>query len=668
MKFNARTWGSVALLALATFGFGQGNLETVKKALKDADASINAIVNVSGKRTWENTILALDNLSTKLDNDTSLFLFMQYVSQDAGQRDDSREGEELVSNWQSAAFRREDLYKAVKEFADSKPNLDPVQQKYVDELLRDFRRSGLAVSPQERQKLQDLDDQMTKLGISFSQNINEDQTKVPVTKAELTGVSEALIKKLPFTNGLYMVGMDYPTYNGIMENCTNETTREKIWLMYKRRGGMKNVGILEKLIALRAEYSKALGYANTVEFSTEPRMAKNAATVDGFYNELRPVVRKKATTDMAEFTEAKRKHTRNSKAGFYPWDYAFYKHKLLADKYKVDSDKVAEYFSVPNVIKGLFDITQSLYNITYVDKTSEAGNFYMPVWHPDVKFYQVKDNATGAILGYFYLDLYPRPNKYSHAACWGLQSRKDWGGKLQLPMAAVVANLTKPEGDKPALLQHEEAVTFFHEFGHCLHNMLTEQTLGRFSGTSVARDFVEAPSQMFENWVWEEDSLKLFAKHYKTGEALPSNLLKGMLAARNLGSGIETEHQFFYGLVDYRVHLDPTGKVDTQKVQLQTFPEVELYPAIPESFYQASFGHFVGYQAGYYSYQWSLVYASDMFQRFKQLGILSPKAGDYYRRKILARGGSMDEMAMVQDYLGRKPDLGAYLSQLGLKR
>lgn len=672
MKFNFRTpLAALALgLALSATSFAQGNLDTVKKALADADAAVQKIVAVpNGQRTWENTVLAIDDFSTKLDNDTSLFVFMQFVSTDATQRDDASTADEQITNWLSATFRREDLYKAVKEYADSKPQLDPVRQRYLDILLRDFRRAGLALSAADRAELQKLDDQMTKLGIDFGTNIREDATRIPLTKEELVGVPENVLKRLPYSNGLYLVGLDNVTYNAVSDNCTNERTRQKVWMGLKRRGGMKNVGILEKLIALRAQYAKKLGYANTVEYEAEPRMAKNAKTIAEFYDKLRPIVRKKAKADMEEFTAAKRKATGDKKAILYPWDYSFYKTQLLRDKYKVDSDKVAEYFPVQNVIKGLVEVTQSLYGINYVDRTDEAGKYYIPVWHKDVKFYEVQDTKTKETLGYFYIDLYPRANKYNHAACWPLQARKQWSdGKLQKPMAAVVANLAQPEGDKPALMQHDAVETFFHEFGHCLHNMLTEQTLGRFSGTSVSRDFVEAPSQMFENWVWEKESLKLFAKHYKTGEVLPDNLLKGMLAARNLGSGIETEHQFFYGLVDYRSHIDPTGKVSTQEIQLKTFPEVELYPAIPEQFYQAAFGHFVGYQAAYYSYQWSLVYAADMFQRFKQLGILNPSAGEYYRKRILARGGSMDDMAMVKDYLGRDPELGAYLKSLGMDK
>jgi Zn-dependent oligopeptidase len=274
------------------------------------------------------------------------------------------------------------------------------------------------------------------------------------------------------------------------------------------------------------------------------------------------------------------------------------------------------------------------------------------------------------MLGVFSIDLHPRQNKYGHAAQWGLAQHKVWSdGRETKPVAALVCNFTKPTPDKPSLLSHDEVETFFHEFGHCLHTILSEGETFRFSGTGVERDFVEAPSQMFENWVWDADVLRTFARHYETDEAFPDELLAGMLAARHLGSGMLAEHQFFYGLADMAYHTTTTsdGAVDTTQKGLDLFEEVELYDRVPETFYQASFGHLTGYEAGYYGYQWSLVYACDMFQRFKELGMLSPSAGLYYRQKILGRGGTLDGLDLVRDYLGREPDMSAYLKHLGLE-
>ncbi|MBI5864106.1 MAG: oligopeptidase A, partial [Planctomycetes bacterium] len=321
-----------------------------------------------------------------------------------------------------------------------------------------------------------------------------------------------------------------------------------------------------------------------------------------------------------------------------------------------------------NVVNGLFSITQALYGLEYRDVTDQAASKGRPLWHPDVRLFEVWDKAAKQCLGEFYIDLYPRPNKYSHAACWGLSEHKRWAdGTYQRPLAALVCNFPKPTPDKPALLPHKDVETFFHEFGHVLHHLLSEADYGWFAGTAVARDFVEAPSQMFENWVWDKAVLRTFAKHYKTGEPLPDELIDGMLKGKYLGSGLFAERQFYYGLTDQAFHTVKGGVVDTRKVADELFPQVEQYAPVANIYYFASFGHMVGYQAGYYGYQWSLVYAADMAQRFEEKGMLSPEAGMYYRKKILARGSMIDELELVKDYLGRDPNMEAYVKHLGLK-
>ncbi len=641
----------------------------IRAGLEKAESAVHAIVSVpAAQRKYENTIGAIDDMLVRLDDDTSMTLFMQHVSTNADEREASSRAEQDYQNWMISLTKREDLYNAVKGYADTKPALEGERARLLTQLLRDFRRAGMALPADKRERLKQIQMETAKLGIDFEKNIRDDETRVPLTRDELKGMPEEMIGRLPQSGGLYLVGMDNPTFMPLMDLCESEVGRQKTWLAYKRRGGKKNVALLEKIIKLRAEASALLGYASTVDFETEPRMAKNAANVKKFYDQVRPLVRKKAQLDFAEFTDAKRRHTGDPGAKLYPWDYSFYKNRLMREKYAVDTEKVREYLPMERVVDGLFSITQSLYGIEYRDVTAEAASRDRPIWHPDVKLFEVKDKATSQVLGEFYLDLYPRENKYNHAAQWGLRSRKLWpDGTVQRPLAALVCNFTKPTPDKPSLLDHgDEVETFFHEFGHCLHTILTETQHGWFAGTSVARDFVEAPSQMFENWVWDAKVLGTFARHYKTGEPLPKELLDGLIKAQHVGSGIEAEHQFYYGLCDYEYHIKPDGVVDTTKIANDLFAEVELYEPVPNIYYQASFGHLVGYQAGYYGYQWSLVYACDMFQRFKELGMLSPEAGMYYRKKVLGRGGTMDELDMVKDYLGREPNMDAYLEHLGL--
>ncbi|MFO0840343.1 MAG: M3 family metallopeptidase [Phycisphaerae bacterium] len=641
----------------------------VADALKRAESAAAAIVAVPpDKRTFENTVVALDDVVTRLQTETGLTQFMAHVSTDAKEREAGQTAEEHVSNWLIELGKREDVYHAVKAFADTKPKLEGEAARLLAHTMRDYRRAGMDLAAEQREKLKQIEKEIVRLGLEFEKNIRQDETRVPLTVDELRGASAELLATIPRSGDLYLVGMDYPTFNPLLEQAENEITRQKVWTAYKRRGGKVNVAILENVLALRAEAAKLLNYASAADFETEVRMSKSAAAVRKFYDQLRPLVRKKAQLDLDELTAAKREHTGDAKATLRPWDQPFYEQYLMKKRYAVDSEKVREYFPMQRVVDGLFSITQSLYGLEYRDVTARAGTKDRPLWHPDVKLYEVWDKATNQLLGEFYLDLYPRPNKYSHAAQWGLIEHKVYAdGTSQRPLAALVCNFTKPTPDKPSLLTHEEVETFFHEFGHCLHTIVSEARYGRFSGTSVARDFVEAPSQMFENWVWDADVLRTFARHYQTGEPFPDALLDGMLKARYLASGLKAEHQFYYGLVDLTYHSSADGKLDTTKTQNDLFAQTELFAPVSETYFQASFGHLMGYQAGYYGYMWSLVYAQDIFSRFKELGMLSPEAGMYYRKKILARGGTVDEIDLVRDYLGREPDMKPFLEHLGLK-
>lgn len=658
---------AVAALAVAISG-AQEVPPKIKTALKTADEKIAKIIAIpAAKRTFDNTLGALDEVSVHLDNDTSLFIFQQYVSTNAKERDDARAADEAVTNWSIEVGKREDLYKAVKAYADTKPMLKGEQARLLEFTMRDYKRAGMALDKTKRAKLTEMEIEMNKLGIDFQTGIAEDQTKVPLMVSELAGVPEDVINRQTKIGEMVLVGLDGPTYGAIMDYCQNPATRQKCWTLYRRRGGQKNVRILEKLVKLRAESSALLGYKNTVDFEVETRMAKDSGAIAKFYDELIPVVKKKALADFDEFTEFKRKLLKDEKAAMDPWDYSFLKNKLREEKYAVDSEKVSEYFPMEQVVAGIVKVAQDIFQIELVDVTAKAASLNLPLWHEDVKLYEVVDKASKEVLGHMYTDLYPREYKYTHAACWGLRSRKVWPDrKVQKPLAALVCNFTKPTADKPSLMPHDEVETFFHEFGHGLHQMLTETSYGRFSGTAVARDFVEAPSQMLENWIWDPTVLKSFAKHYKTGEVLPDSLLNGMRAARTLGSGIETQGQLFLGAMDQAFHVAPGGDVDTTKVANEVYEKSTLYKAVPGTYFQAAFGHLVGYEGAYYGYLWSLVYAQDLFTLFDEKGILSSEAGMTYRKKILARGGSMDEMEMMKDYLGRAPKMDAFLKHLGL--
>jgi len=640
----------------------------IESAIAKADKSVAAIIAIpDAKRTFENTLGALDDLLARLDSGTNMAQFMAYVSSDAAERDASNAAQLRMESWMIDLSKNEDLYRAVKAYAATNHKLAGERARMLEHTLRDYRRAGMELPKAQRDKLTEIEKTLSELAIQFETNIREDETVVTLTRAELAGASDEYLEPRKQGDDLYTISMDYPSVDPVWKQCSVEATREKVRFAYVRRGGMKNVRLLERILKLRDEQATMLGYDNTVDYVVETRMAKNAATIKKFYDELIPLVQKKAARDYAELTAAKRADTGDANAIAQVWDRSYYEDYLLRTKYNVDSEEVRQYFPLQAVLDGLFSITQSLYGIEYRDVTASAGTPDRPLWHEDVKCYEVYDKATGEMLGTFYIDLFPRENKYNHAAQWGLAQHKVYmDGTVQKPLAALVCNFTKPTADKPSLMLHDEVETFFHEFGHCLHTILSQASLQDFAGTSVERDFVEAPSQMFENWVWDADVLATFARHYQTGKPLPRDLLDRMVSAQHLNSGLWAQGQIWLGMIDHVYHTTPGGEVDTTAVQFDLAREIVAYPPMPNTWFHAAFGHLMGYQAGYYGYMWSLVYASDMFQRFKELGMLDPEAGRYYRDKILARGGTVDGMDMVRDYLGREPDMRAFLKHLGL--
>jgi thimet oligopeptidase len=640
----------------------------VEQAFANADVEITEIIAVpDNQRTFENTIGALDDMMARLDDASNMAVFMSYVHPDAAIREAAQGGKQLWSDWSIDFATNLDLYNAVKAYADTNPQLTDEQARMVKHTMRDYRRSGMSLSPEDRVTLTDIQKEIGTLSIEFDANIRNDETVIPLTLEELEGVPQRVIDSLVEVNGVYLATLDYPTFSPIMDYCSVPATRQKVRWLYSRRAGRKNVDILEKIIKLRDEASDLLGYATTADFETEIRMAKNSATVAEFYEMLQPVVRKKAEKDWVELVAAKCEDLGDPEAEFNPWDFSYYYEKIKNKKYAVDSQKVQEYLPLENVMNGLFEITQNLYGIEYREVTEQADKRGTPLWHEDVRLFEVWDTNTGKQLGEFYIDLHPRDNKYSHAAQWGLVQHKIWSdGTERLPVAALVCNFTKPTADKPSLMTHDETETFFHEFGHCLHTILSETELASFAGTSVERDFVEAPSQMFEEWVWAPETLKLFARHYETGEPMPDELIEGMIAAKNLQSGMKTEGQIFLGKIDQAYHTDEDGECDTTQVAYDIYDDTRMYNHTPGTWFQGSFGHLTGYQAGYYGYMWSLVYAQDMFQRFKELGMLNPEAGAYYREKILSKGGTQDSLDLIRDYLGREPSMDAFLESLGL--
>ncbi|MDQ3393747.1 MAG: Zn-dependent oligopeptidase [Bacteroidota bacterium] len=648
--------------------FQKVTAENIKEAsdriVSDSKKALQKIYNVKPKaRTFNNTMLAIDNLYNEFSRVSSPVYLLGNVHADSLIRTESLNNIAVLSKFGNEISLDEKLYKAVKEYSETKEakSLTGEKKKFLAETLRDFERNGFALSKEKRDELETIQNRISDIGIEFNKNISADQNYLILSEKHLSGLPDDYKNPRKQDDGTYKITMAYPDYMPFMKYSESDSARKELYKKYNTRAADKNLEVLQNLLKARKEMATLLGYKSFAAYQVETRMAKKPETIWAFEDNLVEKVKQKAKKDYDELLDVKKTHINDAKVKvIQPWEASFYNNLLLVNKYQLDDAKLKEYFELNNVLDGLFQITQHLFDLQY-EKVSNSQ-----AWHEDVSLYEVKQN--GKLIGRFYLDLHPRPNKYNHAACFTLVQGKLSEKEYQLPTASLVCNFPRPEKDKPALMPHSEVITFFHEFGHVLHNLLTTAELSSFSGTSVARDFVEAPSQIFENWAWNYDALKLFSKHYKTGEVLPKEMFNKMLAARNVGTGLAASQQIFYGMLDMTLHdrYDPTGDVPTTAIVKELQNKVTLYPYLEGTNMQAAFGHLDGYGAGYYGYLWSKVYAEDMFSVFEKNGVMDQKTGKKYRDEVLARGGTDDELQLVKNFLEREPNEKAFLKSLGL--
>lgn len=614
------------------------------------------------ERTFENTIMGYERAFDNYGNALGMSGFLSYVSTDKKFRDAANDLQMQISQYMVDVATRRDVYKAIREYTDTNPRLDPVQAKLVKEMLIGFKNSGMDLNDADLEKFKALNKEKAEYIIKFDKNIQEYKDPLAVTQEQLQGLGEDYIQKLSKTDdGKYLVTLDYPDYVPFMQNADDEQARKELEFKFNRRGGQENVDLLEKTLTLRREIARLLGYKNHAELRLEDRMAKNPKTVMAFLKDLQKKLKPLGKKEDKEMIAYKNSKTGKNSRTLYSWESGYWSNKFRKENLELDSEKIKEYFPSQVVIDGMLDLFGGVFGITFepVD---------IPVWHPDVKAFKIKDKASGELVAYFYMDLYPREGKYKHAACFGLvEGEEKQDGTYQIPFVAIVANLNKPSGDTPSLLKHSEVETLFHEFGHVLHNALTKAKYSAFSGTSVSWDFVEAPSQMLERWAWDPQVLKKISKHYKTGEALPDDLIKRMIAAKNFGAGGMYLRQDFFAQYDMSLHTADTTP-DTTKLYFELTKKIRGLPLTKGTIPQASFGHIMGgYDAGYYGYLWSEVIAEDFFGEFKKNGIFNPETGLKFRREILEKGGTLDEEKMVENFLGRPADNKPFLKSIGLE-
>ncbi|KAI0074009.1 Metalloprotease [Panus rudis PR-1116 ss-1] len=617
--------------------------------------------------------LALAEAETRFDITTDPLTFYQNVSPSKALRDASNEAEQLMRNYGVESSMRLDVFKA-KQAAEenikkSGKKLNAEEQRLVEKMLLDGKRDGLALPEKEREELMKLKKEASQLSLEFSKNFNEENGVITFTLEELEGVPADVIsgytkrtdEKL---NEVYDVTYKTPDIFPIFKFAQNPETRRRAFEGYEDRLQV-NVPILNKLLDLRRKLASLLGYETWADYVTEVKMVKNAKGVKDFLTDLehklRPVGEKERDILLALKKEEHEQKGLPFDGEFYIWDYRYYDRKYIEKTLDLDDMLVKEYFPVAVVVPAILDIYQNLLGVKFVEVKGET-------WHPDVQQFAVweKDAKDGSgFVGYCYLDLFPREAKYSHAAVWGLlpgYAKSD--GSRHYPLAAMVANLAKPTPSKPALMRHDDVVTFFHEMGHVFHGLLSRTQFARFHGTRVARDFVEAPSQMLENWCWEPKVLERMSSHYDTQKPLSPELIEKIVKSRYVNVGLFYLRQLFFANYDIKVHTDKEP-ADYTELWNTLRERISLVKGGKHCAGQGTFGHIAGgYDAGYYGYTYSLVFAADMYRTVFKADPLDPTRGKQYRDKILLPGGSRDEIDSLKDFLGRPPNSNAFIEEI----
>jgi thimet oligopeptidase len=633
-----------------------------ERAMGEADKQFDAIAKMSdSKRTFENTVKKMELINAKVSHELSPPLFIKYVSTDAKIREAGDSLEVRTNRWGIKTAAREDLYKALKAAVANDPPKSDVDKRLVEKMTLDFELNGLSLPKEKREQVIALKQRIADLGTSFDTNLNEAQDSLLLTKEELAGMPQSYIDRLDkAADGRYKVTVSYPDFYPFMQNSTNAAARAQLEMKFSNRAHAANLPLLKEALVLRQELADVMGYKTFADYATVDRMAKKPEAVMTFLTGLADKLRPYRDSDIATLSTMKKQAEGDAAGGVTIADWRFYDNQLKKTKYEIDNEEIRQYFPLDVVTSGLMATYQKLFDVKFEEiKNPET-------WHEDVQLFKVSDAKSGKLIGHFYLDLFPRPNKYGHAAAWSLVKGATLSnGKYQTPVSAMVCNFTKPTATDPSLLGHDEVETYFHEFGHVMHNILTQAPYAYFSGTSVYQDFVEAPSQMLENWVWDADVLQTLSGHYKdNSKKLPKDLLGRMIAAKNLDNGLKYSRQVFFALTDMRYHTQPTA--NTTEVWHDGMKNIFGIPASEGSHEEATFGHLFGYEAGYYSYLWAEVFAADMFSRFQKEGVMNPITGRAYRDMILAPGGTREPMVMLKEFLGREPNQEAFLKQIGL--
>ncbi|QUI69605.1 oligopeptidase A [Pseudoalteromonas sp. M8] len=655
-------------------------VEALKSAIAHCRETIDTVL-AQPSYTWDSFVLPLEESDDKLNRMWSPVSHMHSVVNSEALRKAYDECLPLISEYSTYVGQHQGLYEAYKAVKESVEfgNLTIAQQTSVDNALRDFQLSGIALEPVKQKRYGEIVARLSELASKFGNNVmdaTQAWQKHITDESELAGLPESALALAAHTaeaKGLegWVFTLDFPSYLPVMTYADSQMLREEAYRAFVTRasdqgpnaGEFDNSAIMHEALTLRHELAQLLGFSSFAEKSLATKMAETPEQVFKFLNDLAAKSKPQAEQEVAELRDFANKE--HGVSELKPWDYAYYGEKLKQAKYAISDEALRPYFPEHKVLAGLFETVNRLFGI----RVSEVKD--VDTYHPDVRFFAIHDDK-GELRGHFYLDLYAREHKRGGAwmdDCMGRKVRAN--GELQTPVAYLVCNFNKAVGNKPALFTHNEVTTLFHEFGHGIHHMLTQVDAAPVAGINgVAWDAVELPSQFLENWCYEEEALNFISGHYETGEPLPKEMLDKLLAAKNFQSAMQMLRQLEFSLFDFHIHADFEPNTDCQiQATLNAVRERTAVVKAPEfNRFQHSFSHIFagGYSAGYYSYKWAEVLSADAFSKFEEEGIFNPQTGREFMYHILEKGGSEAPMVLFTRFRGREPKVDALLRHSGI--
>jgi thimet oligopeptidase len=647
--------------------------EAVEASMKDAIAKANAALDQIGaqdlgKVTFKSTIVALDDATYQAGLAANKATIIKETNTNPAMRTAGENAVKAFQEWAVGIDYREDVYKAIKAFADTHPKLTGEDEKLLKETLRDYRRAGLELPPDQRREVEQLRKELSKLGTDFDTNIVKANAPVMFTKADLDGLPDSFFASPGIKTGddVYTVMANVTwQFNTVEENAKSEATRKQLYLIREMLAKDTNVPVLNQMLALRNKIALRLGYKSWDDYQTEVKMAKTSANAEKYINDLVAGSQPKFDSEVAELQKLKAADTNDPNAKIEVWDWRYYSNQRNKQKYAVDKEALRAYFPFQKVLDGMFNIYQNIFGLKFEKIVAPYK------WIDDLQLYLVTDSATGEPLGMFYLDMFPREGKFNHFAQFDIISGKMLpDGKYQRPTVALLCNFPPATADKPSLLTHQDVETLFHEFGHALHSIVTRAKYGRFAGTHVPGDFVEAPSQMLQNWVWDKKVLDTFAADYRdTSKKIPTEIVKKMNDAKLANSGVLYRRQFAFASLDLALHNQHPEDLPYDCVAVSNpILEKVFLPIDPSTTFVSYFGHLNGYDAGYYGYAWADAIAADMATIFEKAkgGYLDKQAGMKLRREIYEPGDSRDVNVSIERFLGRKQSVQPFLKKIGI--